>query len=106
VFQLGVEKMSDAAFEALRVNGLTADDIDILVPHQANLRMLEAIVARTGFPREKVFVNVEEYGNIASASLPIALDEARKAGRVKDGSLVLLVAFGSGFVWGSALIRM
>jgi 3-oxoacyl-[acyl-carrier-protein] synthase-3 len=82
------------------------DQVDVLVPHQANLRMLEAILQRTGFPREKVFINVEEYGNIASASLPIALDEAREAGMIRPGSLVLLVAFGSGFVWGSALVRM
>ncbi|MCL4192677.1 MAG: 3-oxoacyl-ACP synthase, partial [Thermoguttaceae bacterium] len=79
---------------------------DVLVPHQANLRMLEAIVAKVGIPREKVYVNVEEYGNIASASLPIALDEARRSGMIRSGSLVLLVAFGSGFVWGSALLRM
>lgn len=106
VYENGVEKMSDAVFESLKVNGLAMDDVDALVPHQANLRMLEAIVERTGFPQEKVFVNVEEYGNIASASLPIALDEARKAGMVKPGSLTLMVAFGSGFVWGSVLARM
>jgi 3-oxoacyl-[acyl-carrier-protein] synthase-3 len=82
------------------------DQIDVLVPHQANLRMLEAILKRTGFPREKTYVNVEEYGNIASASLPIALDEARRSGMIRPGSLVMLVAFGSGFVWGSALVRM
>ena len=105
VFNGGVEKMSGAVFESLRVNGLTLADIDVLVPHQANLRMLEAIVARTGFPKEKVYLNVEEYGNIASASLPIAFDEARACGMIRDGSLVLLVAFGSGFVWGSALIQ-
>ncbi|HUT89174.1 MAG TPA: beta-ketoacyl-ACP synthase III [Thermoguttaceae bacterium] len=106
VFENGVAKMSDAVFESLEVNGLEMDDVDVLIPHQANLRMLEAIIERTRFPQEKVFVNVEEYGNIASASLPIALDEARQAGMVKPGSLVLLVAFGSGFVWGSALMRM
>jgi len=106
VFQNGVEKMSDAVLESLKVNGLSLEDIDVLVPHQANLRMLEAIIERTGVPREKVFMNVEEYGNIASASLPIAFDEARQAGMISDGSLVLLVAFGSGFVWGSALVRM
>jgi 3-oxoacyl-[acyl-carrier-protein] synthase-3 len=106
VFENGVAKMSDAVFESLRANGLTMDQIDVLIPHQANLRMLEAIVERTGFPREKVFVNVEEYGNIASASLPIAFHEARAAGMIKPGSLVLLVAFGSGFAWGSALLRM
>ena len=106
VFENGVEKMSGAVFESLKTNDLKLDDIDVLVPHQANLRMLEAIVQRVGIPREKVFVNVEEYGNVASASLPIAFNEARVAGMIKDGSLVLLVAFGSGFVWGSALLRM
>ena len=106
VFDNGVARMSEAVFESLQVNGLTIADIDLLIPHQANLRMLEAIVARVAAPPEKVFVNVEEYGNMASACLPIALDEARKAGRARDGNLVLLVAFGSGFVWASALLRM
>ncbi|MCY3023655.1 MAG: ketoacyl-ACP synthase III [Planctomycetota bacterium] len=106
VFNGGVEKMSEAVFESLRVNGLKLSDIDVLIPHQANLRMLEAIITRTGFPKEKVYANVVEYGNIASASLPIAFDEARRSGMIRDGSLVLLVAFGSGFVWGSALLRM
>ena len=105
VFQNGVEKMSDAVFECLCANGLSLDDIHVLVPHQANLRMLEAIVARVGIPQEKVYVNVEEYGNIASASLPIALHESRQSGMIHPGDLVLLVAFGSGFVWGSALLR-
>jgi 3-oxoacyl-[acyl-carrier-protein] synthase-3 len=106
VFENGVAKMSAAVAESLEVNGLTMDQVDVLIPHQANLRMLEAIVERTGFPREKVFCNVEEYGNMASACLPIALDQARTQGMVCAGSLVLLVAFGSGFVWGSALVRM
>ena len=106
VFEHGVARMSEAAFEAIEFNGLTMDDIDVLIPHQANLRMLEAIIERTQAPQEKVFVNVERYGNMASACLPIAFDEARKNGMVTDGSLVLLVAFGSGFVWGSALLRM
>lgn len=105
VFQNGVDKMSEAIFESLQRNGLAIDQIDVLVPHQANLRMLEAIVARVGIPRERVFVNVEDYGNIASASLPIALHEARQSGLIRPGSQVLLVAFGSGFVWGSALLR-
>jgi 3-oxoacyl-[acyl-carrier-protein] synthase-3 len=106
VFQNGVDRMSGAVFESLQANGLSLADIDVLVPHQANLRMLEAIVARVAIPKEKVYVNVEEYGNIASASLPIAFHEARQAGIIRAGSLVLLVAFGSGFVWGSALLRM
>jgi 3-oxoacyl-[acyl-carrier-protein] synthase-3 len=106
IFQNGVERMSGAVFESLEASGYTLEDLDALVPHQANLRMLEAIVQRVGVPVEKVFANVEEYGNIASASLPIAFHEARQAGMIREGSLVLLVAFGSGFVWGSALLRM
>jgi 3-oxoacyl-[acyl-carrier-protein] synthase-3 len=106
VFENGVARMSEAVLESLKVNSLTLDGIDVLVPHQANLRMLEAIVARIGAPAGKVFVNVQEYGNMASACLPIALDQARKSGLARDGSLVLLVAFGSGFVWGSALVRL
>jgi len=106
VFQNGVDRMSEVFFESLRANGLSMDAIDVLVPHQANLRMLEAILEKTGFPRHKVYINVEEYGNIASASLPIALAEARQAGMIRDGSLVQLVAFGSGFVWAAALLRM
>ncbi len=105
VFEHGVERMSGAVFECLERHGLTLDQIDCLVPHQANLRMLEAIVQRVGIAASKVYMNVEEYGNIASASLPIALHEARQAGMIRRGSLVLLVAFGSGFVWGSALLR-
>ncbi len=106
VFENGVAGMSGALFESLQANRLTMDDIDVLVPHQANLRMLEAIIAKTGFPQEKIYVNVERYGNIASASLPIALHEARACGMIQPGHLVQLVAFGSGFVWGSALLRM
>ncbi len=106
VFENGVARMSEAVFESLEANGLKMDDIDVLIPHQANLRMLEAVIERTGFPREKTFLNVVDHGNIASATLPIALDQARKSGRVHEGSLCLLVAFGSGFVWGSALLRM
>jgi 3-oxoacyl-[acyl-carrier-protein] synthase-3 len=106
VFENGVARMSEAVFESLEVNGLRLDDIDLLIPHQANLRMLEEIVRKVGAPPEKVFVNVEEYGNMASACLPVALDQARRQGRAPDGSLVLLVAFGSGFVWASALLRL
>lgn len=106
VFENGVAGMTGAAFEALEATGLKLSDVDVLIPHQANLRMLETVVAKTGMPKEKVFINVEDHGNIASACLPIALDEARKQGMATDGKLVLLVGFGSGFVWGSALVRM
>jgi 3-oxoacyl-[acyl-carrier-protein] synthase-3 len=106
VFENGVARMSEAIVESLEVNGLTLADIDLLIPHQANLRMLEEIVRKVGAPPEKVYVNVEEYGNMASACLPVALDQARRQGRAPDGALVLLVAFGSGFVWASTLLRM
>jgi len=105
VFENGVNRMSEAVFESLEANGITLDDIDVLIPHQANLRMLEAIMERVGVPEEKVFTNVSEYGNMASACLPVALDQARRQGIVTDGKLVLLVAFGSGFVWASTLFR-
>ncbi|NOX56930.1 MAG: ketoacyl-ACP synthase III [Planctomycetes bacterium] len=105
VFENGVARMSEAIFEILETNGLTLQDVDVLIPHQANLRMLEAIVERVGIPEEKVFVNVEEYGNMASACLPIALDQARQSGMVGEGKLVLMVAFGSGFVWAATLVR-
>ena len=106
VFEHGVAGMAGAAAESLKVNALTLDDVDLLIPHQANLRMLEAVIEQIGIEPEKVFVNVEKFGNMASACLPIALDQARKTGRIKNGDLVLLVAFGSGFVWASALLQM
>jgi 3-oxoacyl-[acyl-carrier-protein] synthase-3 len=106
VFENGVGRMSEAIFESFEVNGIDFEDVDLLIPHQANLRMLEAIVERVGAPDGKLFINVEEYGNMASACLPVALDQARKQGKIKPGDLVLLVAFGSGFVWASALMRM
>jgi len=105
VFENGVAKMSQAVLDAFRDNGITFDDLDLLIPHQANLRMLEAIVQTTKAPPEKVFTNIDKLGNMASACLPVALDQAIKAGRIKHNSLVLLVAFGSGFVWASTLIR-
>jgi 3-oxoacyl-[acyl-carrier-protein] synthase III len=106
VFQNGVNRMSEAVFESLASRGATLADVDLLIPHQANLRMLEAIVEKIALPANKVFVNVADHGNMASACLPVALDQARRGGRVAEGDLVLLVAFGSGFVWGSTLLRL
>lgn len=105
VFANGVARMSEAVAESLQACGCTLDDVSLLIPHQANLRMLEAIMDKIQVPPEKVFVNVVDYGNMASACLPVALDQARRAGRIGSGDLVQLVAFGSGFVWASALIR-
>lgn len=106
LFENGVEKMSSGIFETLKRHELTLADIDVVIPHQANLRMLEAIIEKVKAPPGKVFLNVEKYGNMASACLPVAFDEARKSGLAADGKTVLLVAFGSGFVWASSLLKM
>lgn len=105
VFKHAVRAMGDAAECALTANQLTADQLDLLIPHQANQRIIEATGKRIGLPAEKVFVNLHKYGNTSSASIPIALDEANREGRLKTGDLVLLDAFGGGFTYGSALIR-
>jgi 3-oxoacyl-[acyl-carrier-protein] synthase-3 len=105
VFKAAVLAMADACDEALRKAGVTADEVDLLVPHQANLRIIEATAKHAGIPMSKVMVNVDRYGNTSSASIPLALDQALSEGRVGPGAVVLLVAFGAGFTWGSAVIR-
>ncbi len=105
VFKHAVVKMPAAVKEALAANGLTLEDIDLLIPHQANLRITQAVQKSLGLPDEKVVSNIQKYGNTTAASIPIALHEAVEEGRVKSGDLVCLTAFGSGFTWGSALIR-
>jgi len=97
--------MADAADRALDGAKLSAADIDVLIPHQANIRIIEATAKHAGIPMEKVFVNVEKYGNTSAASIPIALSEAQKAGIVKEGTTVMFVAFGAGFTWGSMVVR-
>ena len=91
--------------EGLAHNGLSPLDIDLLVPHQANLRISEMVQRRLELPDEKVVNNIQKYGNTTAASIPLALDEAMRAGRIQKGDLVCLAAFGAGFTWGSALIR-
>ena len=105
VFKHAVRSMSEAADRALDSARLTGADIDILIPHQANVRIIEATAKHSGIPMEKVYVNVDRYGNTSSASIPIAIDEAIERGRIKDGSTALLVAFGAGFTWASMIIR-
>lgn len=105
VFKNAVRVMTGATAKVLQKAGLTTKDIDCVIPHQANIRIIEAIVERIGIPSEKVFVNVDRYGNMSAASAIVALYEAVKEGRVKKGDKVLLVAFGSGFVWGSCIIE-
>jgi 3-oxoacyl-[acyl-carrier-protein] synthase-3 len=105
VFKHAVRSMSDAADRALDGARLTGADIDLLIPHQANVRIIEATAKHSNIAMDKVYVNVDRYGNTSSASIPIAIDEAVESGRIKDGSTVLLVAFGAGFTWASMIIR-
>ncbi len=105
VFKLAVRGMDEAARDILEQHGIRADQISLVIPHQANLRIIEAISSYLELPMERFFVNVERYGNTSAASIPLALDEARRTGRIKPGDLTLLVAFGAGLTYGSALIR-
>ncbi len=105
VFKLAVRAMEDVAQEALAANGLTAADIDLFISHQANRRIIDAIGKRLGLAEEQVFVNLERYGNTSSASIPIALDEVNRTGRIKQGDIVLFDAFGGGLTWGATLLR-
>ena len=105
VFKLAVRAMEEAAREILEQHSLEANQIDLVIPHQANLRIIEAIAQYLELPMDRFFVNVDRYGNTSAASIPIALDEARASGRIRPGDLTLLVAFGAGLTYGSALIR-
>lgn len=104
-FKVAVKTLEETAREALAAHGLSVADLDLYVPHQANVRIIKAVAARLGLPPEKVALNMDRYGNTSAASIPLALDEAVRSGRVRDGSLVLLGAFGSGLTWASAVIR-
>lgn len=105
VFKNAVVAMQTAAEEALRKCNLTIDDIKCVIPHQANVRILEAIADRLGVPMEKVYINLDRYGNVSAASVAIALDEAAREGRFQRGDLILLVVFGSGLTWASCVIQ-
>jgi len=105
IFKNAVRSMCDAADEALRKAGLSADDIDLLIPHQANIRIIESTARYAGIPMEKVYVNVDRYGNMSSASIPVALDEAIQDGTLQPGSDVLMVAFGAGLTWAGMTLR-
>ena len=105
VFKLAVRAMEDAAQAALTANGYTVADLDLLIPHQANRRIIDAIGKRLGLGPDKVFINVDHYGNTSAASIPIALDEANRTGVLRRDALVLLDAFGGGLTWASALMR-
>ena len=105
VFKIAVKSLEEAALTALSHNDLTGKSIDLLIPHQANLRIIDAIGKRLSLPLEKIFINIDKYGNTSSASVPIAIDEANRQNRIKENNLILLDAFGAGFTWGSAVLR-
>ena len=104
-FKVAVKTLEESARETLSANHLSMDDLDLYVPHQANARIIKAVADRLELPMEKVVLNMDRYGNTSAASIPLALDEAVRSARVKDGSLVMIAAFGSGLTWASALIR-
>jgi 3-oxoacyl-[acyl-carrier-protein] synthase-3 len=105
VFKLAVRAMEDTCREILEQHKLSADQIALVIPHQANLRIIEAISHYLGLPMDRFYVNVDRYGNTSAASIPLALDEARRSGRIQRGDITLLVAFGAGLTYGSALLR-
>lgn len=105
VFKEAVKAIESSSLEAIRLADLTPDDIDLFIPHQANYRILEAVRKRIGLPAEKVFSNLDRYGNTSSASVPIALDEAVRSGRVKKDDKILISVFGAGFTWGAAVVN-
>ena len=105
VFKSAVNKLSLAVEEALSANGFDHAALDWLVPHQANIRIIEAIVRKLDLPMERVVVTVQDHGNTSAASVPLALDVAVRDGRIQRGQLLVLEAFGGGFTWGSALVR-
>jgi 3-oxoacyl-[acyl-carrier-protein] synthase III len=104
-FKHAVTRMCQASEQALEMAGLTKEDIDLVIPHQANARIISVIADRLGVPPEKTFINLDKYGNTSAATIPIALDEAQRQGRLKKGDIVLLVAFGGGFTWASSVVR-
>jgi len=105
LFKVAIRSMEDACTIALQHNGLTPADVDWLIPHQANLRIIEAIAKRLGMSMEKVIITIHKYGNASSATIPIALDEALSSGKIKKGDIILSVAFGGGVTWASMVLR-
>ena len=104
-FKVAVKTLEESAREALKANGLTVADLDVYVPHQANARIVKAVATRLELPMDKVVLNVDRYGNTSAASIPIALDEAVRAGRIKKGHVVMMAAFGSGLTWATSVVR-
>ena len=106
VFKVAVSKMASAVNKAQKLAGLTDNDINLYIPHQANLRIIEAVAKKAGVTKEKVYINVHKYGNMSAATTIVALDEAYREGRIKKGDLVELVAFGAGLTWGACILKI
>jgi len=104
-FRFAVVKMADLIVQAIQDSNLTMDDIALVVPHQVNMRIMQAAAERCGLPMDKMYSNIDRYGNTSAASVPIALDEAARNGRIKSGDIIVLVAFGGGLSWSSAVVR-
>lgn len=105
VFKIAVREMGNATMKVIEDAGLTPDDITMVVPHQANIRIVEALARRLKISMDKVFLNIGKYGNTSAASVPLALDEANRSGRIKSGDNIVMVAFGGGLTWGASLVR-
>ena len=105
IYKFAVRFMQNAAEKVIADAGVKAEDIALFIPHQANIRIIDSLAKRLSLPEEKLFVNIQNYGNTSSASIPIAMVEAQQQGRLKKGDLVLLVSFGGGLVWGAILVR-
>ena len=104
-FKHAVTRMLQASEKALTMAGLTTEDVNLVIPHQANARIISAIADRLNLPPEKTFMNLDKYGNTSAATIPVALDEASRQGRLQRGDILLLVAFGGGFTWASSVVR-
>jgi 3-oxoacyl-[acyl-carrier-protein] synthase-3 len=105
VFKHAVVAMSSAAVQAMKDADVTADDVTLMVPHQANMRIMEAARERCGIPREKMYSVLHKYGNMSAATIPVALHEARTEGRIHDGDIIVTTAFGTGFTWAASVLR-
>jgi len=106
VFKVAVTTLGNVAAETLEKAGISKEELDWLIPHQANIRIIQATAKRLGLPMEKVILTVQDHGNTSAASVPMALDVGRRDGRIEEGQLILMEAFGGGFTWGSVLMRM
>jgi 3-oxoacyl-[acyl-carrier-protein] synthase-3 len=105
VFKVAVKGMADISYEIMKKNGLTGDDVAYLVPHQANLRIIDATAERMGVSKDKVMININKYGNTTAATIPLCLTEYYREGKVKKGDNLILAAFGAGYTWGSIYLK-